>query len=99
MFGKRFFQGICLQNSLIEETEAKQQLKTDLTKLEQENYDLKNKLSTMTKKIEQCDINLQSKQTEISALQYTIHLWEKRRKAAKEAGQVTVEDVVAEKIQ
>lgn len=62
------------------------------------NSDLHCQISTLQKKVTECETALQNKSFEADALQYTIKLWENRRKAAKEAGQVTVEDVVADKM-
>ena len=45
-----------------------------------------------------CETALQNKSLEKDALQYTIKLWENRRRAAKEAGKLTVEDVLADKM-
>jgi hypothetical protein len=50
------------------------------------------------KEVQDKENALQSKADEVDALKYTIKLWENRRKAAQEAGHVTVEDVVAEKM-
>lgn len=44
------------------------------------------------------NLTLESKTTEIERLQDTLKRWEQRRKAAVEAGEITVEDVLADKM-
>ena len=80
---------------LKEEAEQKQ---LDCSRLQDINSDLSSKISSLGGKIAECTAKLQSQLDENHALKYTIQLWENRRKAAIQSGQVTVEDVVADKM-
>jgi hypothetical protein len=56
------------------------------------------KILALNKELKEKENVLQSKAAEVDALKYTIKQWENRRKAAQEAGHVTVEDIVADKM-
>lgn len=75
-----------------------EQKELDFLRVEEHNSELRSQLSTLKKKLVEYDTLFQTKSNEIDALQFTIQLWEKRRRAAKQAGNVTVEDIVAEKL-
>ena len=78
--------------------EEKQQLTCDSLRLKDLNSDLHSQITTLQNKVLASETALENKSLEVDAFKYTIKLWENRRRAAKEAGQVTVEDVVADKI-
>lgn len=82
-------------SSLKEESEQKHK---DFACLQETNTILHSKICTLQNKVRECENELQNKIYENNALKYTIELWENRRKAAIQSGQVTVEDVVADKM-
>lgn len=95
---QRAINNVVLQNSLSDLKERKEQKDCDFLKLEKCNSELQSRLCIAQQRIFEYETTLQTKSNEIDALQFTIKLWEKRRRAAKQAGNVTVEDVVAEKM-
>lgn len=68
---------------LKQEKATTSQLSLDITKLNQKVFDFES--------------TLKSKDLEVEAMQYQINCWERRRKAAALAGELTVEDVLADK--
>lgn len=78
--------------------EQKEQRDHDFLKLEGVNSRLHFQLSAMQQEVAEYKTALENKSGEVDALQFTIKLWEKRRKEAQQAGQVTVEDVIADKM-
>ena len=78
--------------------EKNEQLTHDSLKLKNLNLDLHSQITALQNKVMTCETALQNKSLENDALQYTIKLWENRRRAAKEAGKLTVEDVLADKM-
>ncbi|XP_046631645.1 interaptin-like isoform X1 [Daphnia pulicaria] len=87
-----------LKNIISDLNEEKEQLTHDFLTLKELNSDYNFKILALHKEVQDKENALQSKADEVDALKYTIKLWENRRKAAQEAGHVTVEDVVAEKM-
>ncbi len=78
--------------------EESKQLSLDLRRAKGKNSELSREISTLQTTVVELKSTLQNKSAEIDALRYTVQLWEQRRKAAGEAGQLTVEDVLAEKM-
>jgi|LakMenEpi03Aug12_release.lakeMendotaPanAssembly.Ray.scaffolds.fasta_scaffold291459_2 hypothetical protein len=62
------------------------------------NTEFSYKILALQKEVKEKENALQNKAAEVDALNYTIKLWENRRLAAQEAGHVTIEDIVADKI-
>lgn len=86
-----------IQNALSGLNDEKQQFTQDLLTLKEVNSELNSEISALHKKVIENESALQNKEVEVDALQYTVKLWEERRRAAQQAGNVTVEDVVADK--
>ncbi|KZS19287.1 filament-like plant protein 2 [Daphnia magna] len=87
-----------LKNALSDLNDEKQQLTCDLYTLKELNSELTSKISALHKKGIENKSELQNKTAEADALKYTIKLWENRRRAAQQAGHVTVEDIMADKM-
>nr|CAH0104643.1 unnamed protein product [Daphnia galeata] len=87
-----------LKNTLSYLNEEKQQLNHDIITLKEMNTEFSYKILALQKEVKEKENALQNKAAEVDALNYTIKLWENRRLAAQEAGHVTVEDIVADKI-
>jgi len=82
----------------VDSREESKQLSLDLRRAKGKNSELSREISTLQTTVVELKSTLQNKSAEIDALRYTVQLWEQRRKAAGEAGQLTVEDVLAEKM-
>lgn len=78
--------------------EEGEQLSLDLGRVKAKNSELCREISTLQTTIVELKSTLQNKSAEVDALRYTVQLWEQRRQAAREAGQLTVEDVLTEKM-
>ncbi|XP_057379221.1 uncharacterized protein LOC130701278 [Daphnia carinata] len=87
-----------LKNALSDLNDEKRQLTHDLCTLKELNAELASKISALHKKGIENKTELQYKAAEADALKYTIKLWENRRRAAQQAGHVTVEDVMSDKM-
>lgn len=78
--------------------EEKAQLTSDYAKLTRKNSKLVNGMIKMKQDFKDLQANLDSQTSENEALKNIIKLWETRRKAAKESGHLTVEDVLVENL-
>ncbi|KAI9551685.1 hypothetical protein GHT06_022021 [Daphnia sinensis] len=87
-----------LKNVISDLSNEKQQLTYDVCRLKELNSELTSKISALHIKEIENKSELQNKTAEADALKYTIKLWENRRRAAQQAGHVTVEDIMADKM-
>jgi len=87
-----------LKKELINSRDEQAQLTTDLSRLKQKNSKLEAKILNLSETIFNLNSALESKAAEVETLQDTVERWKQRREAAVEAGEITVEDVLADKM-
>jgi uncharacterized protein YlxW (UPF0749 family) len=77
--------------------EEKKQLHRDLNREKAKTCKLNTDVNTLKQKINELNSTLKMQSSEMEAMQYQIKCWERRRQAAALAGEVTIEEVLADK--
>ena len=77
--------------------EEKKQLHRDLNREKAKTCKLNTDINTLKQKINELNSTLKMQSSEMEAMQYQIKCWERRRQAAALAGEVTIEDILADK--